>query len=155
MYALRNILELCVTFARTFEIVSTAVPVGDRVNERPFHPMEVADVSVAGTLAGCGVPELSIIRLTSRDPFGWIRLVTFTGRKTLRLPVMVPPGDPPEHVSTRSPTRSAILSEWTTGGPAKGTQTSTAAWEAAAKLNKIEEILNKRDIFHLGRNKSR
>ena len=52
MYALRNILEVCATFARTFEIVTTAVPVGDRVNERPFHPMEVADVSTAGTLAG-------------------------------------------------------------------------------------------------------
>jgi hypothetical protein len=153
--ALRNILEFCATFARTFEIRSTAVPVGDKVNERPTHPMEVADVSTAGTLAGCGVPELSTVRLTSRDPFGWIRLVSFTGRKRLRLPVMVAPGDPPEHVSTMIPSGSAIPSECTTGVPPAGTHMIAAACEATAKLNKINEIWSKRDIFHLGQNKPR
>src|SRR5438270_5080661 len=105
-----NMPVFCAAFPRTFEILSTTVPVGDRVNESPFHTTEVGDGGVADTFAACGVPELSTVRLTSTVPSGWIRLVSFTVKNRLRLPETVALGAPPEQVNMMSPKRSATPS---------------------------------------------
>src|SRR5581483_796784 len=98
----------------------------------------------------CGPLPLSMVKATPETVLPETRFVTGTVRFTDRDPLTVPPGLPPEHDKTMSPTRSVRPSARTTGGLENVEQLKEAC--PKAKFNKPLEKnressgYNRRDI---------
>ena len=114
--------------ARKFVTRSVTFPERGRVKLSPLNATAFGAASCAITLDGEGPEPVSTDNCASTVLLAPSLFVSFTVMNTVKFPVIVTPGFPPEQLSTMSPTLSDRPSERTTAGTADGMQMS-ALWE--------------------------
>src|SRR5215472_11431623 len=96
----------CATFPRILAILSTTEPAGESLNDTPWKVSELELCNIPGTPEGCGPEPLSTVSATSVALLLLILFVIGTLKNTVTSPLICRPEDPPEQLSTMSPTRS-------------------------------------------------